>query len=136
MSLASLISYGAQDVYLTGQPQISFFKSIYQRFSEYKNDITDPNIGINFGKPASIKINRNGDLYTPVYLNVSLTTPSLESSEYICPKLESDSYFTENIEDSFDPTLFNIPHNAPMIVHYYHDLQNMKDIADTIIVEI
>jgi hypothetical protein len=29
--LSQLVAYGAQDVYLTGNPQITFFKTVYRR---------------------------------------------------------------------------------------------------------
>ena len=33
--LMQLVAYGAQDVYLTGSPQISFFKSAYRRHTNF-----------------------------------------------------------------------------------------------------
>ena len=30
-----LVAYGAQDIYLTGNPQITFFKSIYKRYTNF-----------------------------------------------------------------------------------------------------
>ncbi len=28
-----LVAFGAQDIYLTGNPQMTYFKSVYKRFS-------------------------------------------------------------------------------------------------------
>lgn len=30
-----LVAYGAQDIYLTGSPQITFFKTIYRRHTNF-----------------------------------------------------------------------------------------------------
>ena len=37
--IAQLVSYGAQDVYLTGNPQITFFKSVYRIYTNFALDI-------------------------------------------------------------------------------------------------
>ena len=34
-AISQLVSYGAQDVYLTGNPQITFFKAIYRRYTNF-----------------------------------------------------------------------------------------------------
>ena len=33
--LLQLVAYGAQDVYLTGNPQITFFKVVYRRHTNF-----------------------------------------------------------------------------------------------------
>ncbi len=33
--LMQLVAYGAQDVYLTGNPQITFFKVVYRRHTNF-----------------------------------------------------------------------------------------------------
>ena len=33
--LMQLVAYGAQDVYLTGNPQITFFKVVYRRYTNW-----------------------------------------------------------------------------------------------------
>ena len=33
--LMQLVAYGAQDVYLTGNPEITFFKSVYKRHTNF-----------------------------------------------------------------------------------------------------
>ena len=46
-----LVAYGAQDVYLTGNPQITFFKLVYRRHTNYAMEaIENPGNGApNFG---------------------------------------------------------------------------------------
>ena len=37
--LMELVAYGAQDIYLTGNPQITFFKVVYRRHTEFLNGV-------------------------------------------------------------------------------------------------
>ena len=36
--LMQLVAYGAQDIYLTGNPQITFFKVVYRKTHELLHD--------------------------------------------------------------------------------------------------
>lgn len=67
-----LVAYGAQDVYLTGNPQITFFKVVYRRHTNFAIEgITIPLSGaINFGGKATVEIQRNGDLMLQTYFRV------------------------------------------------------------------
>ena len=58
--LMQLLSYGAQNIYLSGNPDISFFKSVYKRYSNFSNEYVNeyflhiPTLDtINFTKPIS-----------------------------------------------------------------------------------
>ena len=59
-----LVAYGAQDIYLTGQPQITFFKSVYRRHTNFAMESIHQtfNGSNSFGKRVSATISRNGDL--------------------------------------------------------------------------
>ena len=37
--LIQLVVYGGQDFYLTGNPQISFFKNVYRRYSNFSMEM-------------------------------------------------------------------------------------------------
>jgi hypothetical protein len=69
-----LVAYGAQDVYLTGNPQITFFKVIYRRYTNFAMEsIENPFNGApNFGKKVTCTVQRNGDLIHRVYLQATL----------------------------------------------------------------
>lgn len=69
-----LVAYGAQDVYLTGNPQITFFKVVYRRHTNFSIEaITQTFSGSpGFGRDVSVQITRNGDLITNMYLMVRL----------------------------------------------------------------
>jgi len=69
-----LVAYGAQDVYLTGNPQITFFKVVYRRHTNFAVEQIEVtfNGSPDFGKTVTCPIQRNGDLVTKIYLRVEL----------------------------------------------------------------
>jgi len=62
--LMQLVAYGAQDIYLTGQPQITFFKSVYRRHTNFAIESIQQTINgtVSSGTRVSVTISRNGDL--------------------------------------------------------------------------
>ncbi len=72
--LMQLVAYGAQDVYLTGNPQITFFKVVYRRHTNFSMEAIQQtfNGSADFGKKVTCTISRNGDLINRVYLQVDL----------------------------------------------------------------
>jgi hypothetical protein len=72
--LMQLVAYGAQDVYLTGNPQITFFKVVYRRHTNFAVENIEQvfNGAADFGRKVTCQISRNGDLITKMYLRVLL----------------------------------------------------------------
>ena len=72
--LMQLVAYGAQDVYLTGNPQITFFKVVYRRHTNFAVENIEQvfNGSADFGRKVTCQISRNGDLITKMYLRVVL----------------------------------------------------------------
>ena len=58
--LTQLVAYGAQDVYLTGNPQITFFKVVYRRHTNFSMESVKQSA--NGGSRYSWTIARSGDL--------------------------------------------------------------------------
>lgn len=73
--LLQLVAYGAQDVYLTGNPQITFFKSIYRRHSNFSMENIECLFHgkIGFGQRVVCPLPRNGDLVHRMYLKMTLS---------------------------------------------------------------
>jgi hypothetical protein len=73
--LMQLVAYGAQDVYLTGNPQITFFKVVYRRHTNFAVENIEQvfNGSADFGRRVTCQISRNGDLITKMYLRVALS---------------------------------------------------------------
>ena len=87
--LLQLVAYGAQDVYLTGNPQITFFKVVYRRHTNFSIESIQQSINgkFDFGNRVTCQISRNGDLIHRMMLEVELNqlddepaTPFLISS--------------------------------------------------------
>jgi hypothetical protein len=72
--LMQLVAYGAQDIYLTGNPQITFFKVVYRRHTNFAVESIEQtfNGAAELGKKFSCTISRNGDLLHRVYLEIDL----------------------------------------------------------------
>jgi len=69
-----LVAYGAQDVYLSGNPQITFFKVVYRRHTNFSVEPIQQtwNGAADFNRTVTCNINRNGDLITNMYVVVKL----------------------------------------------------------------
>ena len=68
--LMQLVAYGAQDVYLTGEPQITFFKVVYRRHTNFAIESIKQTFNgtANWSSEVSATIARNGDLVTGMHL--------------------------------------------------------------------
>jgi hypothetical protein len=73
--LMQLVAYGAQDIYLTGNPQITFFKVVYRRHTNFSMESIKQTFNgtADFGSSSSATISRNGDLVYRMYLEHSIT---------------------------------------------------------------
>ncbi len=69
-----LVAYGAQDIYLTGNPQITFFKVVYRRHTNFAVESIEQTFNgqADFNKRITATISRNGDLIQQMYLEVVL----------------------------------------------------------------
>jgi len=78
--LLQLVAYGAQDVYLTGNPQITFFKVVYRRHTNFAIEAIQQTFNGNpgYGNTVNCQISRNGDLINRMYLQVDV--PAIANS--------------------------------------------------------
>ena len=79
-----LVAYGAQDVYLTGNPQITFFKVVYRRHTNFSVEPIQQvfNGAADFGRTVTATLNRNGDLITNMYSVVLLQAASTSNNNW------------------------------------------------------
>ena len=70
-----LVAYGAQDVFLTGKPEISFFKVVYRRHTNFAMESIEQTFNGNasLGNRVTCTISRNGDLVTNMWLEVTVS---------------------------------------------------------------
>jgi hypothetical protein len=82
--LLQLVAYGAQDVYLTGNPQITFFKAVYRRHTNFAMEAIEQTFNGNadFGSRVTCQISRNGDLIHRAYLQLKLPAGTTNYCKY------------------------------------------------------
>lgn len=75
--------FGAQDVYLTGNPQITFFKTVYKRHTKFTIESIQHNFNKvpTFGDKVSVKIPKNADLIHNMEIQVTIPEVSVSGSE-------------------------------------------------------
>jgi hypothetical protein len=77
-----LVAYGAQDVYLTGNPKVTFFQAVYKRHTNFAMELIQQTTN---GSPASsgrvsVTIARNGDLVGNMHVALTPTATALTSN--------------------------------------------------------
>jgi hypothetical protein len=79
--LMQLVSYGAQDVYISGNPQITFWKILYKRHTNFAMESIEVTFNgqADFNKRVTAIINRNADLMYKTYVQVVLPEVDLEN---------------------------------------------------------
>ena len=83
--LLQLVARGKQDVFLTGNPQITWFKMVYRRYTNFAIESMpmyfdgDPD----FGKRISCLVPRRGDLLGPIFLEVTLPRLILSTNKSV-----------------------------------------------------
>ena len=82
--LMQLVAYGAQDIYLTGNPQITFFKVVYRRHTNFSMESIEQTFNgtPDFGRKVVCTISRNGDLIHRIYLQVELPGVKADANAY------------------------------------------------------
>ena len=81
--ILQLAVYGPEDIFLTFEPQITFFKLVYRRHTNFSIETFELNPANkpNFGEKGRIKIMKLGDLVSKMYLRIVLGKVELASCE-------------------------------------------------------
>jgi hypothetical protein len=80
--LMQLVAYGAQDVYLTGNPKVTFFQAVYKRHTNFAMENIEQTVNgtaANSGR-VSVTVARNGDLVGDMYLEMESDANSSTTS--------------------------------------------------------
>ena len=85
--LMQLVAYGAQDIYLTGNPQITFFKVVYRRHTNFAMEAVEQTLeGTgDFGNKVTATISRNGDLVGRMYVEADVTLTDAADDIHVNP---------------------------------------------------
>ena len=88
--LLQLVAYGAQDVYLTGNPQITFFKVVYRRHTNFSIESIQQTFNGNAqaDKRVTCQISRNGDLVHKLYVVFDTVEPTKTDARKCIKKVE------------------------------------------------
>jgi len=103
-----LVAYGAQDVYLTGSPKVTFFQAVYKRHTNFAMENIEQVVNGTAANSArlSVTVARNGDLIGEMYLeltsNATLVTSAnttsadgtTSSSEWVAERAVADVELT------------------------------------------
>jgi hypothetical protein len=81
-ALLQLVAYGAQDVYLTGNPTVTFFQSVYKRHTNFAIEAVPQTLAgqTNPGGLVSVTLARSGDLIGDMWVVLQPTTGQLTSN--------------------------------------------------------
>ena len=79
--LMELVAKGSQDIYLTGNPQITFFKHLYKRHTNFSIESVEQTFSgdVNFGLKSKLELKRSGDLLSQIILEIEI--PKIYSSD-------------------------------------------------------
>jgi hypothetical protein len=82
-ALMQLVAYGAQDVYLTADPTVTFWKAVYRRHTNFAMESMSQTLSgsTSFGANVTCRISRNGDLLHRCYVKATLPTPGASADE-------------------------------------------------------
>jgi hypothetical protein len=88
-----LVAYGAQDVYLTGNPQITFWKVTYRRHTNFALESIEQTFNgqADFGRRVTCIVSRNGDLAYRTYLQVTLPEINQQMHNPLGPEFQASS---------------------------------------------
>ena len=89
--LVDIISYGSQDLFLTGTPQITFFKVVYRRYTNFVTEsfeipFDDPS---GFGLTSNVILRPIGDLIHKMYLKIKI--PKINFIRSVTPDIIKNS---------------------------------------------
>ncbi len=118
-----LIAYGAQDIYLTGNPSITFFKFVYKKHTNFASEyirqdfIKSSSFNTNSRSKLKCKIDRNGDLIHDIYLVYDL--PNIYSGPET--KIDNDDHaipYIPTVDDTLSGEYFRWINNlGENIIH-------------------
>jgi hypothetical protein len=83
-ALMQIVAYGAQDLFLTGTPEITYWKVSYRRHTNFAMESIEQTFQgqADFGRRVSAVLSRNGDLAYRTYLQVTL--PEIGQFDKVC----------------------------------------------------
>jgi hypothetical protein len=113
-ALVNLVAKGAQDAFLTGKPEVSFFQSMYKRYTNFAQFPVElfPIGTAGANNTISLPITRKGDLLTYIWAETAAAVTTIFGSESSTPSLfrlyvggqlieEHDAYYANSLYTKF-----------------------------------
>ena len=131
--LIQLVSYGAQDVYLTSNPQITFFKIVYRRYTHFAMETVRQNLSstATFSSTCYAPINRVGDLMTKMWLRTTISTS--DNIDIVNTDIDTTDFYILGSEVSYfsSDSIYNIntdinPKNLNLAINYLFNTENIS----------
>ena len=111
-----LVAIGSQDVYLTGNPEITFFKTVYRRYTNFSKECILQDF-TGSGDVIKCTLARNGDLVQEIYLEVSYKIMSdVFVQTLTINTINSKHYFNSSIQDTTKKL------NVGDIIYFEHNI--------------
>jgi hypothetical protein len=90
--LMQLVAYGAQDVYLTGNPKVTFFQAVYKRHTNFAMENIEQTVNGTPGADGrvSVTIARNGDLVADMYVELKAGTTAGTDDAWLAERAVKD----------------------------------------------
>jgi hypothetical protein len=88
--LIQIASYGIHDIFLTGNPQITFFKTVYRRHSNFAMEYIEEHLNgtQNFGGYLSCNLSKAGDLLHKIYIKINIPQVAIDRIQFGIDKFE------------------------------------------------
>jgi len=120
--IIQIAAYGSADIFLTGMPQITFFKLVYRRYTNFAiENIEQPLSGIvNFGNKISYTLDKIGDLVSKIYLKIEIPSINLPNSSYVSDYTSQEQIDLKNLNEQYSDYKSIIDY----IYKFYRELQN------------
>lgn len=114
--LMQLVARGAQDIYLSGNPVITYFKAVYRRHTNFAMESIMQNFNkpVGWGESLSCLIGRNGDLISGMHLQVKLPDITCTGDTY------EQQCWTDNVGHHLIKEIW-IEIGGQKIDHHYSD---------------
>ena len=125
--LLQLLVKGPQDIFLTDEPEISFFKTVYKKHTAFAIETKEQYLNyINFGLKSVCLIPKDGDLISNISVKISL--PSLNTSNAIkntniCVKDIDIDCFCEKCSKKAVETIFGWANSIGHLLVEYAELE-------------
>lgn len=139
--LIQIVTYGNQDLYLTGAPEITFFKIVYRRHTNFSVESIPVQFddSIEFGKECILSVPKVGDLIKNVYLEVIIPEMTLKRNpdgDNVVNNADITNYNTAvaNYNTVVDFMLINIEaYRRGYETYSAENVTTVEDIAESII---